>query len=184
MTLPSDLIDRLCIFLNYHELSCITGIQCTVCANFKHLKILDKDIDNSLIKNYCKSDKKFVDQILLKKISNTAQRIHVLGNHWPLVNSLKHRKFSFFVKHQPERNYNKDSVCITDTDSQVNKEKNKLIITQGYSKDYNLSSVDFLLIEKKHIDDSFDIPFDQQIIPDKGFLIIDLNNDEKFYSEG
>lgn len=182
MTIPSDLIERLCIFLNYHEICCITGSQCTICANFRHLKCLDKDIDNTLIKNYCKTDKKLVNQIPVNKICSKAQRIHVLGNHWPLINSLKHRKFSFFVKKMNNKK-STDSICISDTDTQVNKEENKLIITQGYSKDYNLTSVDYFLIDKKHIDKSFDIPFDQQIIPNEGYLIIDLNTTEKFYSE-
>jgi hypothetical protein len=180
MSLPSDLINKLCIFLNYHELSCITGSQCTICANYKNLKILDKDIDQTLIENYCKSDKSLVDKLNLKRISNKAQRIHILGNHWPLVNCLKHRKFSFFSKQISEKNTNKESICITDTTKYITKTDNQLIITQGYSKDYNLSSVDYLLIEKKYIDESFEVPFD---IPEKGFLVIDLNNNKKFYTE-
>lgn len=182
MALPPDQI------LN-HELLRITKSQCNLCHNFKHLKILDKDINENLINNYCKIDKHLLDKITLKKITNKGQRIHVLGNHWPLINSLKHRKFSFYSKQIASKNTNKDSICVTDTTLCVNKTNNQLIITQGYSQDYNLSSVDYLLIEKKHIellkgiDETFNIPFNQQIISDKGFLVIDLNNDEVFYTE-
>jgi hypothetical protein len=57
--------------------------------------------------------------------------------------------------------------------------ENKLIITQGYDSDYILTSVDYLLVEKKHIKGP--IPFD---ISDKGFLVIDLRNWQSFYTEG
>jgi hypothetical protein len=177
MSLPTDLINRLCAFLNFHELSCIADKPCTICTNFRHLRILDKDIDENLIKNYCKSDKNLVDKIPLKKLTNKAQRIHVIGNHWPLVNSFKHRKFAFFCKSLKPLPFNKDSVCITDTNAQIGKYDNKLIVTQGYESDYNLESVDYLMVEKKYVNEA---PFD---IPESGFLVVDLRNGEKFYTE-
>lgn len=186
MQLPSDLIKRLCALLGYHEVSCIIGVQCTKCVNFKHLKVLDKDINDNLIKNYCKSDKTLVNQVCLKMISNKAQRIHVLGNHWPLINSLNHRKFYYLSKQIDhfQQVADKKSICITDTVTWVTKMDHKLVVTQGYSKDYNLDSVDYLVVEKKYIDDSFEVPFDVGIIPENGFLVIDLNSGENFYTEG
>jgi hypothetical protein len=173
------------MFLNFHEISCITGRECTICANFQHLKILDKDIDHNLIKNYCKEDKGLVDKMNLEKLSFTAQRIHIIGNHWPLVNALKHRNFKFFCKNPKISNDDKtDSICITDTNIPVNKMNQKLIITQGYCLWYDLNSVDYLVVQKKYIDDSFCIEsFDKQIIPEKGFLVIDLKSHKKFYTE-
>ena len=140
--------------------------------NFKNIKTLDKDIDANLIENY-------------QKTSNKAQRIHVLGNHWPLINKLRHRKFSFFSKKIKDmdkiKDPDKNSICITDVINFVEKINNKLIITQGYSKDYNMKSVDYLLVQKKFIDESYDVSIDQ--ISEKGFLVIDLNTGEMFYTE-
>ena len=89
----------------------------------------------------------------VKKLTSKAQRIHIIGNHWVIINSFKHRKFSFCCKVLKEewKNSNKDSVCITDTDIPVDKIDNKMIITQGYKTGYNLESVDYLVIEKKFI---------------------------------
>ena len=182
--IPKDLVTRLCMFLNFHEISSITGKECVMCANFRHLKILDKDIDHNLFKNFCKEDKELVNKMSLKKLTSNAQRIHVIGDHWPLVNTLKHRKFKFFCK-TPKINKNDktDSVCITDINTPVTKTDQKLIVTQGYCLEYDLNSVDYLLVQKKHIDDSFETSFDKQVIPEKGFLVIDLKSDEKFYTE-
>lgn len=179
---PDDLVKKLCMFLNYHEISYMVGRECHICTNFRHLKILDKDMDTDPIKNFCKEDKEIVNKIPLKKLSSNAQRIHIIGDHWPLINTFKHRKFKFFCRSQ--KNNTNDSVCITDTNIPVDKTDHKLIITQGYCSKYNLSSVDFLLVQKKHIDGSFEMHFDKQIIPEKGFLVIDLKNGDKFYTEG
>lgn len=179
--LPRDLIDRLGLFLNQHERSCITDTPCTICANFRHPKTLDKDIDENLIKNFCKEDRKIVDKIDVKKLTSNAQRIHVIGNIWNIINCFNHRKFHFFCK--SIKLSTKDSICITDVDTNITKLDNKIIITQGYSNNYDLTSVDFLLVEKKYIDDSFEISFSKNIIPEKGFLVIDLHNNEKFYTE-
>jgi len=183
MNLESHLTNRLCMFLNIHEMSCISDIQCKICANYRFLKIIDQDIEHNLIKNYCKTDKHLIDKISLKKITSKTQRIHVIGNHWPLINSLKHRKFSFFCKKNKTSEGYVGSICITDTNIPLNKINDKMIITQGYTKDYDLTSVDFLVIEKKYIDSSFEISFDKNKIPEKGFLVIDLCTNEKFYTE-
>ena len=180
-TIPKDLITRLCIFLNFHEISYMEGRECVICVNFKHLKILDKDIDHGLIKNFCKEDKDIIDKIPLKKLTSNAQRIHVVGDHWPLINTLKHRKFKFFCKSL--KNDKADSICITDINIPVEKIDQKLIVTQGYCLKYDLISVDYLLVQKKHIDVSLKTSFDKQIIPEKGFLVVNLKNDEKFYTE-
>jgi hypothetical protein len=163
--------------VDVHKLSFLTNTQCIECVNFIYLKLLDQDIDHEMFKNRCKECKNIINEIPVKKLASNAQRIHVIGNHWPLVNSLKHRKFAFFCGNQ--RLTDKDSICITDTTQQINKMENKLIITQGYDSDYVLTSVDFLLVEKKHVKGK--TPFD---IPDKGFLVIDLRNWGCFYTEG
>ncbi len=161
--------------LDPHKLSFLVSTQCTVCTDFVYMKFLDQDIDYNLIKNRCRECKNIVDEIPVKKISNKAQRIHVIGNHWPLINSLKHRKFAFFCGNQ--KLTNKDSVCITDITTPIGKTENKLIITQGYDCDYNIISVDFLLVEKKHM--KYPETFN---VPDKGYLVIDLKNGHRFYT--
>jgi hypothetical protein len=166
-------------FLNIHEKSYILGNECPLCINFKHLRILDKDIDENALKLFCKEDRKTVNKMILKRMVSTAQRIHVIGNHWPLVNALKHRKFRFFCRIQKDTDQN-DSICITDTTVPVDKTEHKLIITQGYDITYNLNSVDFLLVQKKYINESFAPDW---AIPEKGYLIIDLKNGNKFYTE-
>ncbi len=155
-----------------HKLSFLANTQCTLCVDYMYMKLLDQDIEHNLIKNHCKN---MADKLPIKKIANKAQRIHIIGNHWPLVNSLKHRKFAFFCEGQ--KLTNKDSICITDVTTPIGKTENKLVITQGYKYDYNLTSVDFLLVEKKHIKYSESID-----IPDKGYLVINLNNGQKFYT--
>lgn len=180
MILPSDLIKRLCSLMNHHEIACVVGTNCKVCANFRHLKSFDQDIDDNLIKNYCKSDIDLVNKIEVKKIDNKAQRIHIIGNHWPLLNSLKHRKFDYFSVFP--KSYENHSICITDTNLAISKMENKLIITQGYSKDYNLDSVDYLFVQKRYVDKTYDIPFNKDDIPTLGFFVIDLRTNEKFYT--
>lgn len=180
--LPKDILLRLGIFLNFHERSCIFDIPCAICVNYKHIKTLDKDINENLIKNYCKIDKS-VNNIKIDKLTSIAQRIHVIGNHWSLINNLKHRKFKFICGKKEQCNFNNDdSVCITDITYPIEKLSSKLIVTQGYENNYDLQSVDYLLIEKKYIDNSIQIPFDKQIIPEKGFLVINMTNLEKFYT--
>jgi len=181
-TISKDLVTTLCMFLNYHEISCILGRECLLCANFRHLRLLDKDVNHELIKNFCKEDKNIIDKIPLKKLTSNTQRIHVIGNVWAIINSLNHRRFSFFCKTMTKQ-ITSDSICITDTEKSVPKIDKKMIITQGYSKKYDLTSVDYLLVEKKYIDQTFNIPFDENIIPEKGFLVIDLTSNEKFYTE-
>jgi len=167
-------INKLFLFLNSHEISCISGTQCTICTNYKSLKLLDQDIDHNLIKYFCKGDKT-IEKIELKKLTSKSQRIHVIGNHWTLINSLKHRKFAFFCKIQ--KHSQKDSLCITDVVDNIGKSENKMVITQGYKSLDNLEFIDYLLIEKKYIKER--ILFE---IPEKGYLVIDLKNGEKFYT--
>jgi len=162
--------------LDEHKMSFLANTQCTACVNFIYLKLLDQDIDHELFKNRCKECKNIVNEFPVTKLTSKAQRIHVIGNHWPLVNNLKHRKFAFFCGNQ--KLTDKDSVCITDTTAGVNKIERKLIITQGYESMYDLTSVDYLLVEKKHI--KTPVPFD---IPDKGYLVFDIRNGQEFYTE-
>jgi len=201
--LSDDILNLLFSFLGTHEISCITGIECSLCKHYKNLKLIDQDIDHDLIKNYCIADKNIVNEIELKKITNKTQRIHVIGNAWKIINSLKHRKFAFYSGLSmlvngnafPERlsTCKKDSICITESNLNIakkieNKIENKMIITQSYDYHFENSkskSIDFLLIEKEYIDrfifyNHFAIPeFD---IPEKGYLVIDLRNNETFYT--
>jgi len=196
MPIPSDILSIIYSFLNTHEISCIENVPCKVCVNFVYFKSLDQDIDNSLIKNYCKSDKELVKKIPIKKLTSKTQRIHVIGNHWPLINSLKHRKFSFFCNAGGTLKLNKrsinraDSICITDMNGKmtIDNIKGKMIITQGYQSELNFESIDFLLIEKKYLPYMqttpwvpFELlPFE---IPKNGFLVINIKNNKKFYTE-
>lgn len=173
MDIPKCLVKKLGIFLNVHEKSCIVNVPC-ICSNFIHPIMLD----SGLSMNYtiiCKKIKYFI-----KKINLNTQRIHIIGEPWPLINYFKHRKFNFYSKYyQTDKN---KSILITDVCSPIDKIKNKLIITQGYSKKYDLVSVDYLLIQKKYIKDWFNVSFENQIV-ENGFLVIDLKTSQKFYTE-
>lgn len=187
-----SIVSVLDLFLNEHEKHCAKNVQCELCVNYKHIKKLDKNINTDILDNYCKSDKYLIDNNHFKKIGTTRERIHVIGNHWPLINRFKHRNFNFYFKKMSGSGM--ENVCITDITDITDTTDAKFIISQGYNinfTNYELSVLDFLLVSKKYIESSIkfiehnitNVPFDWRIVSDKGFLVIDLKESKVFYTE-
>lgn len=175
MKLNKDLIWRIHKFLNKHERAYIMGLPCPICHEYIHWELLDQDVDQS-IKNYCLVDSNFI----VKQISNTAQRIHVIGNHWVLVNHLKHRKFkpfaTYFLPYSKPDSYD---YLITDNTSHISKYPGKMVITQGYKLKISFKDLDFLVVEKGYISSFLSVNklplIDDHILR---FLIISIKDSE------
>ncbi len=203
MPICKDLVSKLLKYIPVHKRAQILEYQCPICKNYINLVSLDKDIE---------IEKNCTNVISINIISDQAQKIHVIGNHWPLINALKHRQFKFmtykyttyanpfatyanpyaksYVNSYVKRSKN---LCITDIDifehlmnekSSKDFYQDKFVITQQSSASdlYTKLDFDYLIIEKKYIKEVPEYKPDFDI-PDKGFLIVDFkNNFKKYYN--
>jgi len=174
-----DIVWRLHKYLRKHERACIMDVKCPVCSNYLNWKLIDKDIDKIGFKNFCRDD--FQSNLKIFKISKNAQRIHVIGNHWPLINGLDHRKFKFFAnknnKFGISYSYATDSV-ITDVDLHVSKYASKMIITQGYNINYSLKDLDWIIVEKQYVEDFLKLYSLKLLFVINEFLIVKIIDSE------
>jgi hypothetical protein len=192
---------RLDKFLTEHEKSYLYDTPCKLCSRHMNLEELDPASSVDFSSSNC------IDKIINMNMNNVdmTRRIHIIGNHWPFINKLRHRKFFFYSKRKENpgrlpisynsKNKRSDFLCITDTDEPFKKLENKFIITQSYNysliKNYKkyayLANLDYLLIHpsQKYKNEIVSNLGSLEELPSlslyKSYIIIDIKNDLKYY---